>query len=338
MTAGRTSSARTVDIHCHYSSSRAEAIARPHFTVDKEPTLAFASECTRKINAKQRDDLASLMTSVDRRIQDMDRMGIDIQVISVNPAQYYYWLPDELGRDASRTVNDELCALVESRAERLRGMATVPLQNTEFAVTELTRCVKQLGFRAVELSTNVRGEELSSPRLAPFFAAAEELGVLLFIHPLGFTHGNRLSEHYLNNVVGNLIESTIAVSHLIFDGVLDRHPGLRICVAHGGGYLPTYTGRMDHAFRAREDSRQHVRELPSSYMRRLYFDTVVYDPDHVEFLVRKFGSRQVLLGTDYPFDMGESDPLGLIDRCHALSAHEKDDICGGNALRLLGER
>ena len=137
-------------------------------------------------------------------------------------------------------------------------MGTVPLQAPELAIAEMRRCVNELGLRGIEISSHVNGKELAAPEFRPFFAAAEELGVLLFLHPLGFTHGQRLSEHYLNNIIGNPIESTIALSHLIFEGVLDSHPGLKLCVAHGGGYLPGYWGRMDHALRAREDCRQHI--------------------------------------------------------------------------------
>jgi aminocarboxymuconate-semialdehyde decarboxylase len=197
----------------------------------------------------------------------------------------------------------------------------------------MKRCVDELGLRGIEISSNVAGRELADPIFRPFFAAAEALGVLLFMHPLGFTHGQRLSEHYLNNLVGNPLESTVAVSHLIFGGVLERHPGLKLCVAHGGGYLPTYWGRMDHAWRDRDDCRQAIKQPPSEYLRRLYFDTVVFDRRHLEFLLKIYGAEKLLMGTDYPFDMAEPDPLAL----HAaLDPASREQILGGNAARLLG--
>src|SRR5690606_13278543 len=215
---------------------------------------------------------------------DMDRLGIDVQVISPVPTQYYYFAEGDLGREAARIVNDGIAAAVARHPERLAGMGTVPLQVPELAIAEMKRCVNDLGLRGIEISSNVAGRELADSTFRPFFAAAEEMGVLLFLHPLGFTHGQRLSEHYLNNLIGNPLESAIAVAHLIFGGVLDAHPGLKLCVAHGGGYLPTYWGRMDHAWRARSDCRQHISRPPSEYLRRLYFDTVVYDRRHLDFL------------------------------------------------------
>ena len=201
------------------------------------------------------------------------------------------------------------------------------------AVAELYRCVNELGMRGIEIGTSVSGRELADPELRPFFAAAEELGVLLFIHPLGFTHGERLSEHYLNNIIGNPLESTIALSHLIFGGVLDQLPGLKLCVAHGGGYLSGYWGRMDHAYRAREDCRQYISREPSSYLRQIWLDTLVFDQQQLDCLVHTHGADKLCMGTDYPFDMGDTDPVGF----HAdLDEAASTRILGQNAADLLG--
>jgi aminocarboxymuconate-semialdehyde decarboxylase len=196
----------------------------------------------------------------------------------------------------------------------------------------MKRCVNDLGMRGIEISSHVAGRELAEPEFRPFFAAAEELDVLLFMHPLGFTHGQRLSEHYFNNLIGNPIESTLAVAHLIFGGVLDRYPGLKLCVAHGGGYLPTYWGRMDHAWRARADCRQHISKPPSEYLRQIYFDTLVFDRRQLEFLLETYGAEHLLMGTDYPFDMAEPDPVGFHG---GLDEIDRAKILGGNAARLL---
>jgi aminocarboxymuconate-semialdehyde decarboxylase len=215
-------------------------------------------------------------------------------------------------------------------------MGTVPLQHTEFAVAEMRRCVNSLGMRGIEICTSVNGEELAQPRLEPFFAAAEELGILLFLHPSGFSEGRRLAKHYFNNVIGNPLDSTVAIGHLVFEGVLDRYPGLKVCVAHGGGYIPPYAGRMDHAYAARADCRERLKRKPSDVIKTLYFDTMVFEPDQLEFLVGKYGSDHVLLGTDYPYDMGESDPVGLVNRTPNLTAQDRARIRGLNAARLLG--
>ncbi len=325
----------TVDIHCHVASEAADALAKPHFTLAKEPTLAFANDLTRSINRKQLETVAPKMYDPALRIADMDAMGVDIQAISPSPGQYYYWLEPELGRQAARHSNDGIAGIVAKYPDRFVGIGTVPLQDTDMAIDELRRCVRELGFRGIEINSNVMGEELSSPRLARFFAEAEALDVLLFLHPLGFTEGSRLSNHYFNNVIGNPLESAIAVGHLIFDGVLDRHPGLKLCVAHGGGYLPTYIGRMDHAHGARDDARTVIKKSPSSYLKQLYVDTVMFDPEQLSYVVSRFGSDHVLMGTDYPFDMAEADPVGFVKSAPRLGADERDNIFGLNAARLL---
>jgi aminocarboxymuconate-semialdehyde decarboxylase len=194
--------------------------------------------------------------------------------------------------------------------------------------------VRSLGLKGFELGTNVAGADLDDPRFAPVFAAAEELGALIFLHPMGFTHGERLTQHYLNNVIGNPLETTIAVSHLIFGGVLDRHPGLKICLAHGGGYLAAYSGRMDHAYRERSDCRG-CRRMPSEYLRDLHYDTVVFDRDQLEYLVARYGPDRILLGSDHPFDMGDPDPVGIVAALRNLDPDDLSKILGGNAARLL---
>lgn len=321
-----------VDIHCHLNIAAAEGLIRSQIENPPSP-LAFMSDASKAVNAKLFAQIGPRLNGVGQRLADMDALGIDVQAISPSPGQYYYFAPPELGRDAARIVNDGVAAAVAEHPDRLVGMGTVPLQNVEMAVAELRRCVGELGFRGIEISSNVNGRELADPEFRPFFAAAEELGVLVFMHPLGFTHGERLSEHYLDNIVGNPLESTIALSHLIFGGVLDAHPGLRLCVAHGGGYLSGYWGRMDHAWRVREECRTHVARAPSSYLRQIWLDTLVFDQDELDCLVRTHGADRLCLGSDYPFDMSESDPVGFHAR---LEEDVQAKIMGLNAAALLG--
>ncbi len=326
----------TVDIHCHFTSARADALALPHRKPEYEPTLAFVGSAERAEHRQTIDALDQRIRGTEARLAEMDAMGIDVQAVSPGPMQYFYWLPPELGREASRMVNDDLAAICARHPGRLVALGTVPLQETEMAVAELERCVREHGMRGVEISTNVNGAEISIPRLAPFFARAEELDVLLFIHPLGFSDGRRMAQHYFINTIGNPLESTLAVGHLIHDGVLDRHPGLKICVAHGGGYIAHYVGRMDHAWRHRPEVRARIPKPPSEYLRHMYFDTVLYDEAEIETLVRRWGAGHVLLGTDWPYGMSERDPVGLLEQCRALKAAERRQIAGGNAARLLG--
>ena len=330
----------SVDIHCHVLSQRAEDYVKANEGallpgMARPMQLAFANPLTRQVAQHQAQAIHGKLTEASERHREMERSGVDMQVLSPAPTHYYYFLESDAGREACRIVNDDIAAMAASDPKRFRAMATVPLQDTQMAVEELRRCVRGLGMRGVEINSDVNGEELSSLRLEPFFAAAEELGVLVFLHPTGFNHA-RFGEHYFGNVIGNPLNSTIAVSYLIFDGTLERHPGLKLLVAHGGGFLASYHARMDHAHAAREDCRVRITRQPSDYLQRLYFDTVLFDPEHIAYLVSRFGADHVLLGTDFPYDMAEDDPVGLVRRAPGLSDADRAAICGGNAARLLG--
>ena len=323
-----------IDIHCHIlTPAAAERVAQAGLVHD-EPQARFSNEETRAVNKAQAETVRPQLTSIERRLADMDRMGVDIQAISPAPPQYYYWTPPEVGRDVTRLINDNIAATVARHPDRLVGLGTVPMQAPDFAVAEMERLVKELDLRGIELCTNVAGAELSDEQFRPVFAKAEELGILIFLHPSGFTEGRRLSRHYFSNVIGNPLDSTVAVSHLIFGGVLDAHPRLKVCVAHGGGFLPAYAGRMDHAHRARSDCRLCIKRKPSSYLRKMYFDTIVFEPGQLEYLVETYGSDHILMGTDYPFDMGMYKPVQFVGGAK-LTATDKAAILGGNAARLL---
>jgi aminocarboxymuconate-semialdehyde decarboxylase len=322
-----------VDIHCHLGIPAAEQIIQARHPGPPPGIGDFTSPRTMEVNRAQFAAIGRTLNSVEQRLQDMDRLGIDVQALSPSPGQYYYFAEEETGRAAAQAVNDGIASAVAGHADRFVGMGTVPLQNVQMAIEELRRCVRTLDLRGIVINTNVNGTDLHAASLRPFFAAAEELGILLFIHPLGFTHANRMREYYFNNLIGNPLESTLAMGHLIFGGVLDRHPGLRICVAHGGGYMPGYWGRMDHGWRARADCREHCQNLPSSYLRKFWLDTLVFDQAELESLVRTHGADRLCLGTDYPFDMSEPDPVGFHSR---LAQAERAKILGLNAAELLG--
>ena len=326
----------TVDLHCHmYVPAAADAVADV-FDMETDGLHRFSNHATQEVNARQSETIREQLTSVERRLADMDRMDVDIQAVSPVPLQYYYALPPEMGRTATRLINDEIALVAAAHPDRFVGLGGLPMQDPQMAVAELERVMGDLGFKGIELCTNVNGEELSAERFQPVFAKAEELDALIFLHPNGFSDGGRLADHYFINVIGNPLDSTVAVSHLIFDGVLDRFPGLKICVAHGGGFLPAYSGRIDHAHGAREDCRRCIEKPPGHYLRRLYFDTVVFTEHQLEYLAGLYGSDHIVLGTDYPFDMGMYDPVGFVEGAAALTDADKDAIVGGNAARLLG--
>src|SRR5258708_32498100 len=326
-----------VDIHCHYLNPAAAQRVAHLGPARHDPLAVFANALTREVNVKQIKDRMPKLSDIETRLQDMDRMGIDIQAVSPAPNQTYYWTEPELGIETARLVNDRLAEIVASHPDRFVALGTVPLPNAGLAVIELERCVKRLGFRGVEINPTVNGMDLTDARLGleKFFAKAQALDIVVFIHPLGFTQGERLVDHYFSNVIGNPLETTIAASHLIFDGVMERYPKLKIVLPHAGGYLAHYWARMDHAHRARSDCRTVIRKAPSSYLKKMYFDTITFDPRMLRHLIAQYGHEHVLLGTDYPFDMGEEDPVGLIASVPGLKRAERDMIEGGNAARLL---
>jgi aminocarboxymuconate-semialdehyde decarboxylase len=326
-----------VDIHCHYLNKDAASRVAHLSPAQHEPSVQFANALTREVNAKQVRERAAKLSTIEVRLADMDRMGIDIQAVSPAPQQTYYWTDPGLGVELSRMVNDRLAEIAAKWPDRFVGLGTVPLQNVDLAVAELERCVKQLGLRGVEINPSVNGMDLTDPRLnlEKFFVKARELDIVIFMHPIGFTQGERLVDHYFNNVIGNPLETTVATSHLIFDGVMERNPGLKIVLPHAGGFLAHYWARMDHAWRARPDCRTVIKKAPSTYLEKFYFDTITFDSGMLRNLVDRYGPGQVLLGTDYPYDMGEENPVGLINSVPRLKSAEKEKIVGGNAARLL---
>ena len=325
----------TVDIHCHVYTPAADDAVADSGVMGPEDMFTFANQATRDVNRTQVEMINSKLTSIEERLKDMDSMDIDIQALSPAPPQYYYNVEPELGLLSSQVINNRIAEIVSEYPDRFVGLGTVPMQEPRLAVAELERMINELGMRGVEICTNVAGEELSADRFKNFFAKAEELDALIFMHPNGFSEGRRLADHYLINVIGNPLDSTVAVSHLIFGGVLDDYPGLKICVAHGGGFLSAYSGRMDHAHGARKDCRRCIEHPPTTYLKRLYFDTVVFTHHQLEYLVNLYGADHILLGTDYPYDMGMQDPVGFVESSTNLDQKQKVAIAGGNAAQLL---
>jgi aminocarboxymuconate-semialdehyde decarboxylase len=225
---------------------------------------------------------------------------------------------------------------VGKHKDRLVALGGVPMQDGNEAAKELERGMTQLGFKGVEILTNVNGKELSDPAFVPFWKKAEELDALVLIHPTGFTQPQRFGRFYFNNVIGNPLDTTMALHYLIFDGVFERHPKLRVLAVHGGGFLGAYSGRIDHAWGARSDAHGDLPMPPTTYLRRnVYFDTVVFTPHQLEALVKTYGGDRIVLGTDYPFDMLEYDPIGHVASVESLDSATRAAICGGNAKKLL---
>jgi aminocarboxymuconate-semialdehyde decarboxylase len=327
----------TVDMHAHVAVPRVAEIVAPHLKQFTDPLVQDSTPETQALMAKQAADIKTRMSTTDERFSVMDEMGVDMQLICPAPPQIYYYLSVDVGVQAARALNDGIAEYVSKHSDRLVALGGLPMQDGNEAAKELERCMKQLKFRGVEILTNVNGKELSDPAFAPFWKKAEELDALVLIHPTGFTQPQRFARFYFNNVIGNPLDTTVALHYLLFDGVFERHPKLRVLAVHGGGFLGAYSGRIDHAWGARSDAHGSLPKPPTTYLRRnVYFDTVVFTPHQLEALVNTFGADRIVMGTDYPFDMLEYDPIGHINSVASFDDSTRAALAGGNAKRLLG--
>jgi aminocarboxymuconate-semialdehyde decarboxylase len=324
-----------VDVHAHLLLPEVEAL------VADLPGLAEAKALDARRNGPAAQAVSGPMvaeriprlTDVAVRLAAMDAQGVDVQLVSPSPSHYQYWADEETAERLYRLADEATAAHCAQAPDRLRGLGLAPLQHPEQAVRALEHAHDQ-GLLGVEISSHAPGRELSDPAYEPFWTRAEETGAILFLHPFGCTLDERLDQWYLSNTVGQPTENAVALSHLIFSGVLDRHPELKVIAAHGGGYLPTHIGRSDHAWSARSDAGAGCAHLPSSYLKRLYFDSLVHDPQVLRALVGAVGPDRVLLGSDFPFDMGTEDPVGAL-RAARLPDDDFHAVRGGNATTLL---
>src|SRR5712672_81554 len=306
---------KTVDVHAHCAVPEAMAL----MGLEVEPR-------------------ALVMEGQDR-IRAMDEQGIDVEALSINP--YWYKAERDLARQLIKLQNEKLAELCASRPERFVAFATVALQYPDLAAEQLEEGVKKLGLRGGSIGANVAGEELSDPKFHPFWAKAEQLGCLIFIHPQGGTAGfeQRLRGNGgLGNVIGNPLDTTIALSHLIFEGTLDRFPGLKLIAAHGGGFLPSYADRSDHACLVGPkgcNADVKLGKAPTEYLKQIYFDSLIFSPEAIRHLVAQVGAGQIVLGSDYPYPW-QLQPVDHIFASASLSDDDKADILGRTAAKLFG--
>lgn len=273
---------------------------------------------------------------VAARIAAMDWAGVDVQLVSNWIGLTGYALPPADGARWARAFNEALAEMISAHPRRFLGLAHVPLQAPERAAAELRHAVEQLGMVGAEIATTVDGAELDDEALEPFWDAAAQLRCPVLLHPDQALPGRPRPRHFLNNTVGNAAEITIAVAHLVYAGVLERHPDLRLCVVHGGGYLPYQAGRLDRGQAARPDlAGGGLPREPSSYVRGLYFDTVTHSPATLRFLIDFAGADHVVMGSDYPFEMGEPQPVRRVGTVPLLTAEERRLILQHNVENLL---
>ncbi len=328
---------RTIDVHAHVDVAAIGPLVQGQPGLAEEQAAQFATfgADSTKLNIElMSTTYRPMLDDVEVRLAHMTAGGVDVQAVSVAPTLYHYWAEAALAGEIVAAANEEIARLANAQPQRVLGLAAVSLQHPELAAEQLRTATEQQGLRGVEISTSVADRDLSDRDLDPLWAAAETLGSFVFIHPWGCSLGSRLVPSYLGNVVGNPTETTIALNHLVFGGVFDRFPNLRVCGAHGGGYFPHYLARADHAYDVRPESRTMERR-PSEYLDHIYFDSLVYSPGELSRLVQAVGADHIVLGTDYPFDMGVADPIARLDAI-GLRQPERDAIAGSTAARLLG--
>lgn len=264
--------------------------------------------------------------SAEKRIEECETCGVRVQVLSTVPVMFSYWAKPEHGYEVARFLNDDIAEAVRKYPRRFIGLGTLPLQAPELALRELDRCVKELGFRGVQIGSNINGANLNAESLLPIFQRAEEIGAAVFVHPWEMFGKNELSQYWMPWLVGMPAETTRAIVSLIFGGVLERVPKLRIAFAHGGGSFPATIGRIEQGFRCRPDlCAIHNTVNPRDYLRRIFVDALVHDARALQYLLDLMGSDRVALGTDYPFPLGETEPGALI-RSMNLPREVQEDL------------
>jgi aminocarboxymuconate-semialdehyde decarboxylase len=271
------------------------------------------------------------------KLEAMDRKGIDVSVISPAPPMFYYWADADLALKVAGLVNDGVADMAASQPARLRGMATIPMQHPDAAVAELERVVREYGFKAVEIGTSIEGAQLAEQRFRPVLRRAAELGVFVFAHPYYVGSKAGLEGYYLTNLLGNPMDTATCVANLMFSGALDELPQLKILLAHGGGFTPYQIGRLVHGHKVRRETHAHTASDPKALLRRFYFDSLVFEPQALRYLIDLVGADHIAIGTDAPFDMADEQPVATLAAVPHITHEENHEICCGTALRLLGE-
>src|SRR5262249_48493305 len=270
-----------------------------------------------------------------RRLNDMDTAEVDMQVVSNTPQTFLYNLDPKVIAAAARIQNDQIAKLVAERGDRFMGLATLPMQAPDLAAEELKRAMRTLGLVGCQIGSNINGRNLDHPALAPVWKTADELSAFIMVHPTQVAGADRLKSYYLANLIGNPLDTTIAAACLVFGGVLDRHPAIKFFMVHGGGFAPYQAGRWSHGWHVRGEPKIHLKEPPDNAIKRFYFDTILHGKPALEFLVATFGPSHVLLGSDYPYDMGTLECAREV-KALSISAADRATILGGQALALFG--
>ena len=326
----------TIDIHAHFVPAESLKVASE---IGKRHGLKLGrNELGREIVTRDGKpfltQLKAEFSDLDLRLAIMDSQGVDTQALSPASTYFFYWMAAEEALEYARWLNDRLAEAVAQHPTRLLALGSVPMQDSAKAVSELERAVTKLALRGVEIATNVNGRYFDDPMFNPFWEAAQALDALIFVHPNQVVGADRMKDFNLANLIGNPTDTSLAFAKLIFSGVLERYPNLRFLLAHAGGFLPYTWGRLDRGYRIQDPVTAKISKPPGEYLTLLNFDTITHSAMALEYLVANFGADRVVLGSDYPYDMGDPEPVESLRRAR-IDRSSVEQIASGNACKLL---
>ena len=326
-----------IDIHAHFVPAESLKVASE---IGKRHGLKLGkNERGRDIVSRDGKpfltQLKAEFSNLDLRLSIMDSQGVDLQVLSPASTYFFYWMAAEESLEYGQWLNDRLAEAVAQHPKRLVALGSVPMQDCAKAFNELQRLVTKIGLRGVEIATNINGRYLDDPEFNPFWEAAQALDALIFVHPNQVAGADRMKDYNLANLIGNPTDTSLTFAKLIFSGVLERYPRLRFLLAHAGGFLPYTWGRLDRGYRIQNSTVAKISKPPGEYLKLLHFDTITHSAMALEYLVANFGADHVVLGSDYPYDMGDPEPVASL-RAARIDPSSVEQIASGNACKLLG--
>lgn len=330
---------KAIDIHTHVEFAGTFDLLKKRYQEEEIFNKFVVSATGRRSAELNRGIVAGIRDALrdpQKKIRDMKEKKIGMSVLSSTPFAFFYEVEDDLAVELARFQNDQLSEMVKKRPDRFAAMATLPLQVPGEAVKELERATQSLGLRGVEIGSHVGKRELGDQAFWPVYKALEDLNVPVFIHPHHVAGMDRLQDFYLSNSIGNPLDTTIAAAQLIFSGVLEKFPTLRFILAHGGGQFPFIMGRIEHGYEVRPEAKEKVHQPPRAFLKHFYFDTITHNPDALRYLIAFAGSDHVLLGSDYPYDMGDPDPVQSVSKLPRIKKEDRKKIMRENAIALFG--
>lgn len=325
--------AGAIDIHAHTYVAEVFEAVKDYSLTYLPMDGAHIPEEVKQGNRDRQRRVFDMMTDVTQRVTHMDNMGVGAQALTCSQVhQCTYWMAPEDSLRYERIANDRMAAIVRGNPTRFRGFGNVPLQSPKLAVQEAERCIGELGLTGIQIGTFVAGREVGDKELFPFWAKIEELGACVYIHPCG-SRDPRFKKHAQWNSIGQCFEEAMAIASLMYEGVVDKYPKLRICISHGGGYMPFNMGRINRNWIEKPVTRLSMKQAPDDFLKLLWFDSCTYDATLLQHLVAKVGADRVVLGSDYP--IGDRKPLEFVKSC-GFDAASEARILRGNAETFLG--